>query len=212
MKKQTNMKARIVCAIVVGILCIPAVNYGQSRLRATLGYSVAGPTGDFSKVIEKPSFRGWRGAVEYSLTPAASIGLGFGFQDFYQKNDRKVYTDGEGQDISGVVTNSIQTIPVMIKGKYKFGEEGGIRPFVGAGIGGNVVFNEELIGQFRNNSENKVRFAAEPEIGVFIPFRKGGETGLELSGAYTFAPYNLSGIKNLNTWGVRAGIGFGLRR
>src|SRR5438270_7047260 len=106
------------CVIIISFLLLCLHAHSQHRtLRFEAGYNVAMPLGNFKDLTNKTSFNGWQAALMYGVTDQVSLGVQSGFQDFYQKYDRQVY-HGAGTDISAVITNSVQIIPVMLKGKY----------------------------------------------------------------------------------------------
>ena len=174
-----------------------------------LNYSVNVPMGDFKNNISRTSFNGVNADILYHVNPALSVGLATGFHDFYQKYPRDVYKTTDG-DVSAVLSYSIQTIPIMAKAQYNFATDGSIQPYVGLGVGGNVITWRQYLGEF-GSSNNKFGFAAAPEAGVFFPFRKNGATGLNVSANYNYMPFSYSGFKNLNSLGVNAGITFPLK-
>ena len=182
----------------------------QHRVMMNLNYSVNVPTGNFNEYIGKTSFRGWNASVVYRVTERFAIGGTVGFQDFYEKNDRALYKTADGSDISAVVSNSIQTIPVLATVQYTLTSSELVKPFVGVGAGANFIMHSQYLGQFAND-HNKLGLAVRPEIGVFIPIMRERETGLNISGAYNFMPYNEAGVKNLNSWAIGLGAKFPLR-
>jgi opacity protein-like surface antigen len=182
----------------------------QHRVMMSVNYSVNVPIGSFNDYISNTSFRGWNASITYRLTEKISIGGTTGFQDFYQKNERALYKDAEGSDISAVVTNSIQTIPLLATVKYTLSTNQRIQPYVGVGVGANFIMHSQYLGQFANDY-NKLGFAARPEAGLFIPLRKDGESGFNIAGAFNFLPYNQGDLKNLNNWGISVGAKFPLR-
>ncbi len=149
-------------------------------------------------------------AISYGINDLLGIGLNVGFQDFYQKFPRGLYKLSDGSDISAVLTNSVQTIPFLATARYNFIPGGTIQPYVSAGAGGAAVLNKQYVGEYPNEI-NKISFAARPSAGVYIPFKKGGETGLNLAVNYTFIPYKQDDISNLSYIGFTLGIGFPMR-
>lgn len=182
----------------------------QHRVIMDVNYSIHGPVGSFSDYIKNTSFRGWNASITYRVNEKVSIGGVTGFQDFYQKNDRALYKDVQGRDISAVVTNSIQTIPLLATVKYSFSPTQRLQPYVGVGVGANFIMHSQYLGQFANDY-NKLGFASRPEIGVFVPFRKDGESGLNVAGAFNWMPYKQGELTNLNSWGISVGAKFPLR-
>jgi opacity protein-like surface antigen len=202
---------RIIIVIISGIFITATAQAQAGGLSVNIHYSVATPTGSFKDIIDKTSYRGWTGSLLYGVSNRFSVGLGLGFHDFYQKYPRDVYKLSDGSDISAVVTNSIQTIPVMATAQFNLLPGGAIQPYVGVGVGGNVVMYKQYLGEFVD-SKNKIGFAARPEAGFFIPFRKGENAwGLSANAIYNYMPFSYNGIDNLNNWGVGIGAKFPLR-
>lgn len=192
------------------LFVLPAIAFSQHRVIMKVNYSVNLPVGSFSDHIKNTSFRGWNAGILYRVTEKISVGGTLGFQDFYQKNDRALYKDVEGRDISAVVTNSIQTIPLLATVNYSFTPAKRVQPYIGVGIGANFIMYSQYLGQFANDY-NKLGFAARPEVGVFIPFRPEGESGINVAGAFNFMPYKQGDLTNLNNVGFNVGAKFPLR-
>lgn len=195
------------------ILCagfgLPALAQ-QQKLTMNINYAVNTPTGNFkSDLVNKTSFRGWNANLLYGVTDGFSLGLEAGFIDYYQKYPRQVYNT-KGGAVSAVLSNSIQTVPVMIKGRFNLAPSGIVQPYVGAGVGGNFVSYNQYLGEF-GSSKSGVYFAASPEAGIAIPFRKHGASAFTLGGRYNFMPFNYGNNKNLDSWGLYAGIRFPLK-
>jgi opacity protein-like surface antigen len=192
-------------------LSLSVVQAQRGEMKAGVSYSIGIPTGSFKDIVPGTSYRGWQGTLLYGINDKISVGLGTGYQDYYHKNPRQLYKATDGSDISAVLTHSIQTIPILAQGKYNFSPEAAIQPYVALGVGGNLVMYRQLLGRFGDN-EFKFGFAARPEGGVYVPFRKGREAGLTLGASYNFMPFKQDDFKNLNSIGVHAGITVPLRR
>jgi hypothetical protein len=182
----------------------------QGMWRITPGYSVGIPVGNFSNIVDKVSPRGWSVNILYVASDQLSIGLSGGFQDFYQKYPRSVLHE-EGSDISAVISNSVQTIPVMVKAKYLFSKEGIIRPFGAIAAGANFVRYDKYYGQFVD-SRSKVGFAAQQEAGIHIPVGTYKNAGVEISAAYNIMPFKYNDAENLNHVSIKAGVSIPLQR
>jgi opacity protein-like surface antigen len=181
----------------------------EGSVRLNINYTVTSPSGSFKDYVEETSWRGWTANLLYGITDKFSIGGGFGFHDFYQKFPRAVYNLQEGGQISAVISNSLQAIPVLATVQYKFMPGAAIQPYVAAGIGGNFIIYNQFIGEF-SNSNSSIGFALRPEAGVFIPIGKR-DFGINLNGIYNYMPYNKNGLDGINSWGVGAGVRFSLR-
>ena len=162
MKTQKNLGMLLIVSLLL-LTFIPFNAKSQEReLQLDVNYAVGIPAGSFkSDVVDKTSARGWTANLMYNATNRLSFGLGFGFQDFYQKFPRAVYKLEEGGEVSAVLTNSIQTIPLLAQVQYRFLPGKAVQPYVGVGVGGNMVIYEQWLGEFEN-SKSGFRFAARP--------------------------------------------------
>lgn len=191
------------------LLCFGAA--GQQRiLKLEAGYKAAMPMGNFKTITDKTSLNGWEAAFMYGLTDQISVGLQSGFQDFYQKYGRQVY-HGDGGDISAVITNSIQVIPLLLKGRYLFAEDGVVQPFAALGIGGSLVQYRKYYGQFAD-SRSGFGFTVQPEAGVRIPVGQAKRTTINLAAAYNYTPFKGLDADGLNHASIKAGISIPVRQ
>lgn len=206
-------KISIIASMIAGALLVTLLpNQSQAQQGVTklnIGYNIASPLGAFKDDVNKTSFRGWTANVLYGITDKISIGLGTGYQDFYQKYPRANYKLEEGGDISAVVSNSIQVVPILATGQYNFLPEGRVQPYAGVGVGGNLVFYRQFLGEF-SNSKTKFGFAVRPEAGLYIPFGKQSRSGITLNANYNYMPFNYNGVKQLSNWGGGVGVKFPL--
>jgi hypothetical protein len=202
-------KIRLIILFSFSLLLGAAAYSQQGTWKLNANYSAAFPTGNLKNMFSDPSYRGWSGAILYGATDKLQVGLEAGFQDFYQKTDRAVYHEG-GSDVSAVISHSVQTIPLMVKGKYMFTNEGFVRPFASLAVGGNLVQYRKFYGQF-SESDTKFGFAAQPELGIHIPVGKTGNTGLHIAAGYNLMPYKFGDADGLNSAVLKAGISFPLR-
>ena len=182
----------------------------QGALKFNANYSVAIPTGQFKDLTDQPSGRGLYAGVLYGATDQLFIGLSVGFQDFYQKYSRTVLHDG-GSDLSAVISNSIQTIPILAKAKYIFSQEGTLRPYGAVGAGVNLGRYEKYYGQFVD-SYSKIRFAAQPEAGINIPVGSMKRAMIELAAAYSILPFQYNDADGFNHLSLKLGISVPMQR
>ena len=209
------MKTIFLFVLITGLLTftiVPAQVKAQEReLQLDLNYSINIPGNSFKNdAVGNTSYRGWTANLLYNITNHISVGLGSGYQDFYQKYPRAVYKTSEGADVSAVLSNSIETIPILAEVQYRFLPNSIVQPYVGVGVGGNMIVFDQYLGEFDNSMSN-FKFAARPELGVFVPFRKYGPAGIHLYGVYNYMPYNMNGVTNFNNYGAGLGIKFPLR-
>ena len=185
------------------------VSAQKGVVRLDASYAVGIPMGNFKDIVDVTSGRGWNAAVLYGVSDKFSVGFQTGMQDFYQKYPRAIYHQS-GNDLSAVVTNSIKSFPLMAKGKYKFNEEGVVQPFVALAAGASLVQYRKYYGEFAEENSS-FSFAAQPEVGLYLPFGKGKTTGFHLSAGYNLIPYKKLDADGLNNAVIKAGISFNLR-
>lgn len=183
--------------------------HAQNYLNVTLGYGVNIPTGSFSNYVNHPAYKGFNATLAYPLNDQLSLGLSFGYNDYYQKYPRQTYDDGKGNTISAVLTNSIQQIPVLLTANYTLVKKGFIRPYVEGGAGVNFATFDQYLGEF-DDPRTKANWALKGGAGVYIPLSSYSPTAIKIGGSYNFAPFNSDGVKNLDTWGIEAGIRFAI--
>jgi len=183
----------------------------QKEVQLSVNYNVAMPMGaDFKEYVSKTSFRGLQASLLYAINEKIAVGAQFSYNDFYQKYDRALYKTADGSDISTVLSNTLQTIPLLAKGTYTFSNTGLFRPYVGLGAGVNLINYDQYFGEFKYSQQfAKPTFSAD--AGVLVPVSKDQRYGVRLSTAYNFTPFNKEGIAHLSTWNVQAGFFLPLR-
>ena len=185
-----------------------------NKWKMQLGYNISAPLGSFKNdYISNTSFRGGVGEISYTVNPKITVGLASGYQDYYQKYGRQVYHSQGNELVSAVISNSMQVVPVLLKGTFSpmGNSSSAIRPYLSAGAGLNLINYKQYLGEFPTSDASGV-FAAQAGVGVLVPFNKNNiETGFKLGGTFNYAAYNKNGISNLNSVGVNAGVVFNLR-
>ena len=94
--------------------------------------------------------------------------------------------------VTGVQYRYLNTMPFMVNGHFYLGDDGGVRPYFGLGLGTSYVEERTDIG-LRSYVTDKWRFAFQPEIGAVIPF------GLSEGGANVAAKFRYSTKAGENT-------------
>lgn len=202
-----NIKIIAAALYVTFLICsyLPANAQTQS-LQFGLNYNYGIPTGHFNKVVSNSSPRGFMANLMYPFTDKIAAGISFGFQDFYQKYPRALYHLSNNQSISAVLSNSVQTTPIVIKAKYFPVNSPYLRPYVSVAAGTNIIDYRQYYGEFGNFSQSNFGFRAEGGLGVMVPFKKTGASGLNIGANYDYEPYHRNNVKDLSSINFQAGI------
>lgn len=182
----------------------------QHILQLNAGYLINIPAGSFRDLITNTAYRGFTAGISYPFTTQLSAGLSMGYNDYYQKYPRRIYTEGKTKAISAVVSNSIQQTQLMVGGNYTLLKTGIVRPYIGAGIGLNFINFDQYLGQF-DNPHTDAKLAISGEAGIFIPWGSNTSNAVKIGGSYNYAPLKMYGINNLDNWGLHAGVRIQLR-
>ena len=200
--------------IIIGFILLPGIKSvaQDHELTLKLNYSVAIPTGSFkTDIINKTSYSGFGGELMYHINSNIAAGIETGWQNFYQKYPRQLYKTSDGTDISAVLSNTVASTPILLKGQYNFLAGNIIQPYVALAAGLNLISFNQYLGEFTSDRKTKAGFAARPEAGIYIPFGRTSSAGFSLGAGYNYMPFNYNGIDNLNNITVRAGVSFPLR-
>jgi hypothetical protein len=206
---------KIVPIVVAMLYCSIGFSQQHDRLSMGIQWQAALPMGGFkNNLVNGSSFRGASIDVLYRIAPQWKIGGGVQYQDFLDKTPRALYSLGDGSLVSGVLSNSIQTIPVMIKGMWLpmgNNDESPWQPFVQAGAGINIISYEQLLGRFTAQNDNVIKMAYQLGGGMMYDFGKQKNITAMLSTQYNIMPFNRLGTSNLNHLGFGLGIRFKLK-
>ncbi|NTS40963.1 outer membrane beta-barrel protein [Flavisolibacter sp. BT320] len=206
-----SMKIGVMLAASLFVGVAASAQY-RGTAQAVVQHSLGIPMGSLKSAAPDVSARGARVALYFGINDNLAIGGGAAYQDFYHKKDRALYKLEDGSDISAVRSYSIQTIPILFESKWSFSPGKAIQPYVGLGIGGNLVNYNDYLGEFGAEQKTSFGFAARPHAGVYIPFRKHGESGFTLSGSYSIMPFKTTALSNLNHIGIHAGVTLPMRK
>lgn len=191
--------------IAVGVGVNTASAQSRPPLSVNFNYSVASPFGSLGDYAGNASFRGWKAGLQYSLNDRLSLGLGFGFNDFYEKTDRAVYPD-KGSDISAVQQRTLQVLPIQAVAQYQFAKaDAKVIPYGSLGVGTANMNYEKYWGEFVEK-DNSWTFLVSPEIGINVPFGKYSPVMFNANVQYNYAPYSFNEITSFNTLQGNIGI------
>ncbi|MBC7937453.1 MAG: hypothetical protein H7Y86_19070 [Rhizobacter sp.] len=187
-------------------IIITQASMAQQGLQVSVNYNASTPLGSsFRDYVNKTSFRGLQESVLFGINSHFRVGLQSSYNDFYQKYERQVYKFTDGSDVSTVLSNTLQTVPVFAKGEYSFLNKGFLKPYVGLGAGINFVNYDQFLGGFEYD-KHYTKAAFTGDAGVMVPFSRKSNYGFRLSTSYNLMPFNKEGVKNLDSWNVQTGF------
>lgn len=207
------MKAFKILPFAICILLISQLNAQRGEVKMNLQYSYALPVGNFKNdVISKGSPRGVTGDILYNLNNKLSLGIGLGFQDFYQKYPRALYNTGDKETTSAVLSNSVQIMPLLAKAElYPLGEKKSlVKPYISAGAGLGITSFTQYLGEF-GGADNSASFMLQGGAGICIPFNSVGNSGFRVGANYNYVSYKRNGFNNFNNVNFQAGLYFPLK-
>lgn len=206
------MKIIRILPFLICVLFVSQLHAQKGEVKMNIQYSYALPVGSFkSDVISNSSPRGVTGDILYNVSNKFSVGLGLGFQDFYQKYPRALYNTGDKEVTSAVLSNSVQIIPLLAKAEFYplGGKPSMVQPYISAGAGLGITSYTQYLGEF-GGSNNSGGFMAQGGAGIFVPFKKFGHAGFRLGANYNMVSYNKDGFSNFNNVNFQAGVFFPL--
>jgi outer membrane protein W len=133
-------------------------------------YDVAIPTGQMSSdFINSTSWRGISIDNRWGIKPNLTVGFLLGWQVFAQRFDNVTEVTSDGLvTFHGTQFRTINSFPLQANAHYYFGEEDGIRPWVGLGIGTAYSDQRMQVGFFETRT-NVWSFTTTPQMGIDIP-------------------------------------------
>ncbi len=207
------MKTLKILPFVLCVLIVSQLNAQKGEVKMNLQYSYALPVGNFkSNIISNGSPRGVTGDILYNINNKLSVGLGLGFQDFYQKYPRGLYKTDANETTSAVLSNSVQIIPLLAKAElYPLGgKKSFVQPYISAGAGLGITSFTQYLGEF-GGTDNNAGLMVQGGAGITIPFCNTGKSGFRLGANYNMVAYNHNGFSNFNNLSFQAGIFFPMK-
>ena len=209
MKKVINAVFSI---IILSVFALHA-NAQKGEWKLNLNYNYSFPLGSFkNNIINSASPRGFSGDFMYGINNKFAVGLYGAYQDYYQKYPRAVYQTDNHEVTSAVLSNSIQTMPILLKASFSplGATHAPIKPYIAVGAGYSIIDFTQYLGEFGGTTTNG-GFTAMGSAGVKIPFGRFRNSGLNVGADYNYISYNKYGYNNLNNVSLHAGVFFPLR-
>jgi len=188
-------------------------NAQKGEWKLSLNYNYSMPLGSFkSDIIDKSSPLGFSGSFMYGLSDKFSLGIYGGYQDYYQKFPRAVYQTDNHEVTSAVLSNSVQTMPILLKAGFSplAATHAPVRPYVALGAGVSIIDFTQYLGEF-GGTNSSAGFTAQGSAGIKIPFGKFSKSGVNIGADYNYISYSKFGYNNLNNVSLHAGVYFPLR-
>lgn len=181
-------------------VCVGGV-FAQSSFTAS--YPISFPMGDLSDYIGQTSFRGVTMEFTKRQKKNLDIGLEFSWHTFYERQDKKVYTEGTAS-VSGIQYRYTNTMPLLAGVKYYKETDGNFMPFAGLGLGTLYVNRSTDLGMYRITNETW-QFALRPELGVTF---KAGPGVSAVLGVKYYAGFGTDDLDGQSYISVNLGLMF----
>lgn len=200
---------RIVFTIVIGISSLLCSAQGGGPSQLSFNYNIGIPTGDFAGFIKPAAFRGLNFQYDYFVTDRISVGGYIGWNGFYEKKDPVSYDhkiEDQGLTIYGTRYNYFYSLPLMLKGQYRFVDAGQILPYGALGVGTYYTEHETYIGTF-GFADRNWSFGIAPEIGTLLNLGQSG-WAFKVAGVYHMNFYNKNNLNSVDYVGLNFGFNY----
>ncbi|MBN1559385.1 hypothetical protein JW998_04000 [candidate division KSB1 bacterium] len=147
------------------ILALTMTTHAKDWL-ATINYNVAVPGQQMKPYINNTSLLGFGLDARKFVSPSVSLGASFGHQVFYWRSGEPASLE------NGFFTTTqyrfLNTLPFMLSSHYYFHLANGMKPYLGAHVGGYYAWQRAEMG-IVVKEDRKWRWGIAPEAGVLIP-------------------------------------------
>ena len=160
------MKMRVLAAVIL-VFALSADAQAQGPFFFGFTYNVSVPTNNTSDFSGSgASFRGVTMEGRKLVNANVSVGFEAGWQVF---NEETSGTIGFGNaDVTGDQFRYTNSFPLLVNAHYYLGQRGGVRPYLGAGVGTYIIERRLEIGLVAFQETNW-HFGVAPEVGVAFP-------------------------------------------
>ncbi len=165
-------------------------------------YDMSLPLGETKDFVSKTSFRGFGIDGRQFVNDNLTVGGSWSWNVFYEKSEPKLESYN-GVDIYGVKYSYSNVMPFLVTSHYYFGEDGGVRAFVGTGIGTNWKEDYFEKGALISDYDNGWQFTLAPEVGIYVPVGFSSLIFVNAKYTYGFETGNVNATSYLNF-----GVGF----
>jgi hypothetical protein len=152
---------------------VEAEEYGQEttyRERElpiwSIGYSLGLGVGDLHDFTGNTSFRGFEATLLWPAYQSLFLGLGFGYNGFYERKPRETRQLGDNAAVTARLYNYVDAWPLSFIGRYVFLQpQSSVRPYAGVRVGVTLMDTTTLITD-RSFNDSSAGFLLAPEVGV----------------------------------------------
>ncbi|MCB0481071.1 MAG: outer membrane beta-barrel protein [Flavobacteriales bacterium] len=193
--------------LVASLQTLKSQGYGPGEL--SINYNLAIPTSDLADFTSPASFRGLNFQYDYFVTDRISVGGYIGWSGFYEKKEAQSYSFGEGDvgyAINGTRYNYFFSLPIMLKGQYRFIDAGQILPYGALGIGTYYTEHETYIGGYGFKDKNWT-FGIAPELGTLLNLGQSG-WAFKVAAVYNMNFYNKNNFNSATYIGLNFGFNY----
>jgi len=199
-------KIYLTALLIIGFI----VSTNAQQFYWTTNWEISKGVGDTGDFIESVNFRGISFDGRYFINENVTVGGFVSWNALYDKLKNlppiEFEDDGLVGHVSGTQVHYLNVFPILANMHYFFDADGKIKPYAGIGLGGVYVEQRNDIG-FRSFNSDSFGFAAQPEIGVFIPFNSYSGTGINLAVRYLYGS-SAGELKSLSMLNFAIGFGF----
>jgi opacity protein-like surface antigen len=173
----------LMIVLIISLVAVPALVYGQGKMAIGGGLELAFPMGDFGD--------------------AANMGFGVTLGGVYHYQPQIDFLASLGYISYGTESDAVSfsMIPIQFGGRYLLTPKNNGGPYVGALLGLHMV-SSKVESVYIDDSETKTKFSFAPMAGYELKMNE--QMSLDLSARYQI-------VSDASYFGIRAGINYGLK-
>jgi outer membrane protein W len=194
--KTTMLRALLAAACLsAGTAQAQWTEYRPEQSLWLTGWGLAQPLGKMTDFQTGGSVNGFAMEFRSMVRPRLSTGLAFDYNRFEKTNSMESATLPGGGTLSAPTFRYSDQFGVKVTGHYYLAD-GGFRPYVGAGLGGNWNYAYLQIADI-SYTDKGFTFIATPEVGLLWELSAGRtQVSLNLALRYNFTTSYFLGVEN----------------
>lgn len=205
---KTNLLRALLAAAVLCGASTAQAQWSAYRPESSLwlvGWGIAQPIGDMKDFQSGTSVNGFAMEFRSIVRPRLSAGLAFDYNRFSRTRSMESSTRPDGSVLSAPTYRYADNFGVKATGHYYL-TDGGLRPYVGAGLGGNWNYAYLQIADV-SSTDHGFQFIFSPEAGLLWELAAGRSTvAINVALRYNFTTAHFLSVDNAQWFSEVVGV------